>query len=98
MNPYMLVWNIRGVGNLVSLGKLNKLVKQWKQKIVVLLEPFISFDRINKVANKLQLYHSCSNGVQGGKIWILWDDGVAFDFIQSCSAQSISGMVNVVGF
>lgn len=97
MIPPMLIWNIRGVGNLASLGKLNKLVKQWKPKLVAILEPFISFNRVNKVATKLQLPSSFSNEAHGGKIWILWGADVDFDIIQ-ISSQTISGMFSIDSF
>lgn len=52
MIPPILIWNVCvcvGGGGVVSLGKLNKLVKQWQPKLVEILELFIPFSRINKV-------------------------------------------------
>lgn len=73
MNP-IIIWNVRGVRNNPTIRNVKKVMKDNKASIVVLCEPFIDASRQGRVAERIGLNQFIHNQLDGGKIWIFWNN------------------------
>ncbi|KAL0912822.1 hypothetical protein M5K25_016231 [Dendrobium thyrsiflorum] len=66
-----LVWNVRGIGGVNSKTRVCNLCRIHNIQLLVLMEPFISINKLVATASSLGFtysYANCSN-----KIWIMWN-------------------------
>jgi len=82
----ILSWNVRGFGT--SRGRLKNLVRKLKPKIVALMEPFASSDKVQDVIRFLHMDKFITNDGEAGKIWVLWQDDISVQPIL-CKEQYI---------
>lgn len=71
-----LIWNVHGIGNQVSIRRLKKLCRLHSLVTLVLIEPFISADRIVDIKSKLG-FSECM-AVDSNKIWVFWNSLFSF--------------------
>lgn len=76
----IVYWNIKGLGT--SRGRLKKLVKKFKPKVVALAETFVDGSSMGNLMRSLCLEDGRSNQLQAGKIWILWDNNVNVSIVR----------------
>ncbi|XP_041024617.1 uncharacterized protein LOC121265149 [Juglans microcarpa x Juglans regia] len=73
----------KGLGT--SMGRLKSLISKFKPKMVVLLEPFQSFDKAHYYMRALHFDNVISNDKVGGKIWVLWMNDLVVNVIRMTS-------------
>ncbi|XP_031132021.1 uncharacterized protein LOC116033418 [Ipomoea triloba] len=66
----VLFWNVRGLSS--SCRRLRQLIRHEKVNLVSISEPFLTADRIEDFARKLNLQFSFAS--QSCKIWLFWSD------------------------
>lgn len=72
----ILCWNCRGAGGRRFACEIKELLREYKPKILILLEPRISGETADKVCQKFgkkSWARSESVGFSGG-IWVFWED------------------------
>lgn len=75
MSFNILSWNVRRAASWKSVKNVKNLIKLHKLHIVIVLEPRISNDIVDKICHKIGLpnfFRVKANGFSKG-IWILWD-------------------------
>lgn len=74
-----MFWNIRGLGS--SKGRLKRLVKNFKPKVITLSETFVDDSRMGILMRNLGLEKGSSNQLKDSKIWILWERNVDVNIV-----------------
>lgn len=69
-----IIWNIRGVGNDVSIGRVKFLIRTHQLDCIVLLEPKINTDRLDKICRRLGMDKAVANTDGMAHVWVLWKD------------------------
>lgn len=77
----ILIWNLRGM--ISSKSRLLELRKHYNPSILVLIEPFVSVNKIRCWARHLRFSHYASNIAEGGKVWMFWEKELSFSLISS---------------
>ena len=65
-----LIWNIRGIGQSLSVKRLKSLIKFHHLKLVCILEPFLLSVKVDVVRIRLGMDFAFSS--DSGKIWLFW--------------------------
>ncbi|KAL0907216.1 hypothetical protein M5K25_025770 [Dendrobium thyrsiflorum] len=74
-----LIWNVRGIGGVASKARVRNLCRIHDIQILVLMEPMISIDNLDRTATRLGFtmsFANCSN-----KIWIMWNSNITLNII-----------------
>lgn len=82
-----LFWNIRGLGT--SRRRLRKIVKSMKPNFLMLTEPFSNEAKLKLLQNNLHFEFYFFNQNIGGKLWLLWGDGLQVSVLNA-SAQHVT--------
>lgn len=73
----VIIWNCRGIASKEFAVELKELLRAFRPKIVILIEPRISGDAVDKVCRGLgrrRWIRSEARGFSEG-IWVMWEEG-----------------------
>lgn len=73
-----ILWNIRGIGNDVSVGRLKFLIQTHKIDCLVVLEPKIHTSKMEHICKKIGMRFCIANSDDLAHIWIFWRDPLEF--------------------
>lgn len=76
IKPCVLCWNCRGAGGREFVSEVKELLSVYRPTILMLLEPRISGETVDKVCKKLgkkSWVRSEATGFSGGT-WVCWND------------------------
>lgn len=68
-----IIWNVRGIANDVSIGRVKFLIKTYNLQCVVLLEPKVHFSKLDVICKKLGMSHALANDIDMAHIWVMWN-------------------------
>lgn len=73
-----LIWNIRGISNDLSVGRLKFLIKAHKLNMVAIIEPMVDSNRMDSFRKKLKMDYSAANSIGKAHIWFFWKSPLQF--------------------
>lgn len=76
-----LIWNIRGIGNDVSIGRVKFLIRSHHLDCIVLLEPKINTGRMDDICRRLGMDNAVANADGLSHIWVMWKDSLKFSIV-----------------
>lgn len=92
-----IIWNIRGVGNDVSIGRLKLLIKDHSIVCLALLEPKIHVSKLQSICYKLGFSNCLANSSDMAHIWLMWKDPLDFVLVSNDDQQlTVSQVSNVL--
>lgn len=76
---YFIIWNIRGIGNDLSVGRAKLLIKEHRVDCIAILEPKIPNSNMDRICKKLGMEKYLANAEENPHIWIMWRGLLDFD-------------------
>lgn len=90
-----IIWNIRGIGNDISVGRVNLLVKSHSIQFLAILEPKIKTRHLDTLCRRLGFDKAIANIDDHAHIWFFWRDPFDFITLQSDDQQLTLSQVNL---
>lgn len=84
-----IIWNVRGIANDVSIGRVKYLIKAYNIDWIVLLEPKVNTSRMEEIWKKLGMSYGLANEDDMAHIWVLWKHPLDFSLVL-CDNQQIT--------
>lgn len=84
-----IIWNVRGIANDVSIGRVKFFIKTYHTDCIVLLEPKVNVSRMDGICKVLGMSCALANKDDMAHIWVLWKQPLDFSLV-NCDSQQIT--------